>query len=70
MSTVPNCDVGLALLHTLEHHDYKGSVAVTSHSQRDEDILREAGADQVLLPFRDAAKEAARMLAKVEITGN
>ncbi len=63
VSTVPKCDVGLTLLHTLEHHGYKGSVALTSHSQRDEDILLEAGADKVLLPFRDAAKEAARMLA-------
>lgn len=70
VSTVPKCDVGLTLLHTLQHYDYQGSVALTSHSQRDENILLEAGADTVLLPFRDAAKEAARMLAQVEITGN
>ena len=68
VSTVPRCDVGLALLHTLQHHDYKGSIALTSHSQRDEDILLAAGANRVLLPFRDAAKEAARMLTRTQIS--
>ncbi|NET40296.1 MAG: sodium:proton exchanger, partial [Cyanothece sp. SIO1E1] len=63
ISTVPICDVGLTLLHTLEHYHFQGQVALTSHTQRDQDILLAAGADLVLLPFRDAAKEAARMLA-------
>lgn len=68
VSTVPKCDVGLTLLHTLQHHDYQGAVALTSHSQRDEDILLAAGADKVLLPFRDAAKEAARMLTRFPLS--
>ncbi len=68
VSTVPRCDVGLALLHTLQHHNYEGSVALTSHSQRDEEILLSAGAHKVLLPFRDAATEAARMLTRSPIS--
>lgn len=63
VSTIPICNVGLALLHTLEHHHYQGKVALTSHTQRDEEILLDAGADLVLFPFRDAAKQAARLIA-------
>ncbi|WP_017324855.1 cation:proton antiporter [Synechococcus sp. PCC 7336] len=62
VSTVPNCNVGLALLHTLQHQRYRGQVVLTSHTRRDEEILLGAGADRVLLPFRDAAKEAARRI--------
>lgn len=63
VSTIPVCDVGLTLLHTLQHHHFGGRVALTSHNRRDEAILLEAGADMVLLPFRDAARQAARVLA-------
>ena len=62
VSTIPKCDVGLTLLHTLQHHQFQGKVALTSHHQREEAILLSAGADKILLPFRDAAKEAARFL--------
>ena len=59
ISTVPKVDVGLALLHTLQQNKFEGKVALTSHHQREVEILRNAGADKVFLPFRDAAKEAA-----------
>ena len=62
ISTVPRVDVGLALLHMLQEHDFDGKVALTSHHQREAEVLTRAGADEVLFPFRDAAKEAARML--------
>ncbi|MEO0948183.1 MAG: cation:proton antiporter, partial [Cyanobacteria bacterium J06641_5] len=61
-STIPRVDSGLALLHTLRHYCFQGQVALTSHNPRDEAVLREAGADLVLMPFRDAAIEAARLL--------
>lgn len=35
---------------------------MTAHSSLDADILRESGADLILSPFTDAAKEAAEML--------
>ncbi|MCM1984108.1 cation:proton antiporter [Lyngbya confervoides] len=64
ISTVPKFDVGLTLLHTLKHHQFSGKVALTSHHAWEAELLLQAGADQVLLPFRDAAKEAARMLTQ------
>lgn len=63
-STIPRSDSGLALLHALRHHHFQGRVALTSHNARDAALLREAGADLVLLPFRDAAIEAARLLGE------
>ncbi|MGK7942246.1 MAG: cation:proton antiporter [Crocosphaera sp.] len=62
ISTLPGQRVGLTLLHTLEHQKFKGKIALTSHTEREMEILKDAGSDLVLLPFRDAAQEAARML--------
>ncbi|NJN24128.1 MAG: hypothetical protein HC810_06685 [Acaryochloridaceae cyanobacterium RL_2_7] len=62
VSSVPRTDVGLALLHTLEHINFPGRIALTSHHSKDADILKLQGADKVLLPFRDAAVEASREL--------
>ena len=64
VSTIPGRDIGLTLLHSLKHHGFKGGVALTCHTLQDVDLLKQEGADQVLLPFRDAAQEAARMLAE------
>lgn len=63
VSTVPNRELGLLLLQVLRQHNYGGNVAVTSHFSRDRDLLLEAGADLVLCPYDDAAKEAATALA-------
>jgi len=59
VSTIPQIDINLALLDTLHHYGYSGQKAVTAHSNRDAEILRESGADLILSPFADAAKEAA-----------
>jgi Kef-type K+ transport system membrane component KefB len=63
VSTIPNEHLGLMLLHTLQDHQFKGQVALTSHTLREKGILEGAGADLVLFPFRDASEEAARRLA-------
>ena len=63
VSTIPGRDIGLTLLHAMEHHGFQGRLAVTSHVPGDIKLLQEAGADVVLCPFRDAAQEAARLLA-------
>ena len=60
--TIPQRDVNLALLDGLHHYGFSGQKAVIAHSNRDVDILRESGADLILSPFADAAKEAAEML--------
>lgn len=64
ISTAHERQVNLALLQGLRHHGYRGRVAVTAHNRHDAELLRQAGADMVLQPFADAAKEGVdRLLA-------
>ena len=66
VSTAPQRQVNLALLQGLNHHTYGGKVVVTAHNRHDAEILKQAGADLVLLPFVDAAREGVdRLLAEV-----
>jgi Kef-type K+ transport system membrane component KefB len=58
VSTIRDETVNRSLLDSLHHHSYPCRVAVTSHSELEADRLREFGADLVLIPFEDAAKEA------------
>ena len=45
-------------------YGYRGRIALTAHHAHDAEELEDLGADCVLLPFADAAKEAAdRLLA-------
>jgi hypothetical protein len=62
VSTLPGQRMGLALLKSLQLKGFPGQVALTSHNQRDYEIFQQEQADLVLLPFLDAAKEAARTL--------
>jgi hypothetical protein len=62
VSTIPQLDVNLALLDALRHYGYSGQKAVTVHSSSDAEILRESGANVILSPFADAAKEAADVM--------
>lgn len=59
VSTAPQRDVSVALLHALRSHGYRGRTALTAHSEVDAEQLRQKGADRVLLPFADAAEQAA-----------
>jgi hypothetical protein len=61
--TVPSRDVGIAVLHGLEHAGYDGRVAVTAHLEQDVARLGEAGADVVLRPFATAAERSAELFA-------
>jgi Kef-type K+ transport system membrane component KefB len=62
VSSIPGEDLSLNLLHVLKEHRFQGKIALTSHSTQEMAVLHQAGADLVLLPFRDAAKQAAEML--------
>ena len=62
VSTAPERDVNLALLSALRLHGYQGNVAVRAHDAADAEVLEGAGADQVLVPLRDGAKEAVDLL--------
>ena len=62
INTIRGQDQCLVLLHTLRQHKFKGQIALTAHTLKDKDALMNVGADLVLLPFRDAAREAADLL--------
>ncbi len=62
VSTVPERDVNLALLDALSHYGFSGQKAMTAHNPVDAEMLRDSGADVILLPFAAAAKDAAEML--------
>jgi len=55
--------LGIGLLHALQHNEFAGCAALTADTVQHREFLLTAGADVVLLPFRDAAAEAADMLA-------
>jgi Kef-type K+ transport system membrane component KefB len=60
VSTIPGRDKCLVLLHALQHNKFVGRTALTADTAQHREFLLAAGADVVLLPFRDA--EAADML--------
>jgi hypothetical protein len=62
LSSVPEKTINLALLHGLHEQGYKGRIAVTTHSSRDAEQLKDAGVDQVLIPYADAATKAVENL--------
>ena len=63
VSTIPERDKCLLLLHALQHNKFVGRTALTAETLQHRAFLLAAGADVVLLPFRDAATKAADMLA-------
>ena len=65
ISTAREEQINLALIHTLHNTDYTGRVAVTAHNMSEAEKLELAGADMVLIPYADAAREAVgRILEK------
>ncbi len=69
VSTAVERDVNLALLSALRSHGFAGRVAVRAHDTHDAEALGRAGADLVLRPFRDAAKEAVDVLTAQRAVG-
>jgi Kef-type K+ transport system membrane component KefB len=66
--TVRDRHVSQALIHTLRSLGYAGRIAVTAHAPNEVASLEQAGADLVLVPFEDAAREAAdRLLGPVSL---
>jgi Kef-type K+ transport system membrane component KefB len=63
VGTTRRIDANLALLHGLRHHGYRGRVAPSADTEQEAKVLCEAGADEVLLPFVNAAGHAAARLA-------
>lgn len=65
--TIPRKQTNSTLLRSLRDYGYTGAVALTAHHAHDAEMLHAEGADVVLMPFVDAAKEAAdRLLGEQE----
>ncbi|QDH71074.1 sodium:proton exchanger [Lysobacter alkalisoli] len=62
VSSLRDPDLDRQLVHSLRRCGYEGPIAVTAHSSVEGKRLLEAGADEVLLPFHDAADHAARRI--------
>eukprot|EP00820_Chromera_velia_P001635 Cvel_2879.t1-p1 / transcript=Cvel_2879.t1 / gene=Cvel_2879 / organism=Chromera_velia_CCMP2878 / gene_product=K( ) efflux antiporter 5, putative / transcript_product=K( ) efflux antiporter 5, putative / location=Cvel_scaffold113:127129-128754(-) / protein_length=542 / sequence_SO=supercontig / SO=protein_coding / is_pseudo=false len=70
VSAVPEHDTGIthddprrSLMRALADAGYAGRIAVAVHSEAGRQRLEKAGADLVLMPYRDAAARAARLVA-------
>ncbi|HEY5602817.1 MAG TPA: cation:proton antiporter family protein [Gammaproteobacteria bacterium] len=62
VSTLRDNSLNRALLHALKHQGYKGKVAVSASNRRDAARFEAEGIEMVLIPYIDAAKEAADRL--------
>ncbi|MFW6092712.1 MAG: cation:proton antiporter [Pseudomonadota bacterium] len=51
-----------SILHTLHDLGFSGRIAVAAHTDESAEALREAGAHLVLMPYRDAATQAATLI--------
>ncbi len=70
LSSVRDVSVNLSLLHSLHDHNFNGQVAITAHSLPDAKKLKEAGADHIMMPYSDAAKEVVNKLFEKENLNN
>jgi Kef-type K+ transport system membrane component KefB len=59
ISTLRRPEADLALVRSLRHHGFGGGIAVAAHQREDMELLADAGADEILTPFADAAAAAA-----------
>jgi len=64
VSTARERHVNLSLIHALQGVDYSGRIAITAQSPDEVARLEQAGADVVLVPFADAAHEAANRIMR------
>jgi Kef-type K+ transport system membrane component KefB len=62
VSTVRDRSINRMLLHGLREQGYRGKVALSSTSRYDTTMFEQEGVDMVLIPYDDAAKEAADRL--------
>ena len=69
ISAVPHHETGVthddphhSLIRSLADLDFNGRTAVAAYSDDDAEALRVAGSDLVLMPFRDAASQAAALV--------
>ncbi len=66
VSTIRQREISRALLQTLAQQGYQGKIALSAENDREAEVLRGCGADMVLVPYADAAREAADRLMGAE----
>jgi len=62
VSTIRDPSINRMLLHSLRQLDYNGKVAVSTANRHDAQEFEQMSVDMVLIPYADAAKEAADRL--------
>ncbi|MEP3855913.1 MAG: cation:proton antiporter family protein [Porticoccus sp.] len=62
VSTVRDRAINRMILHGLKQQGYKGKVAISAAGSYDARFFEQAGVDMVLVPYTDAAREAAAQL--------
>lgn len=62
VSTVRDRGINRMLLHGLRQQNYQGKIAVSTSSPHDARLFEQEGVDMILVPYADAAKEAAERL--------
>ncbi|MFO7602670.1 MAG: cation:proton antiporter family protein [Gammaproteobacteria bacterium] len=71
VSTVRDRSINRMLLHGLRQQGYPGKVALATSSRQDAQQFEQEGVDMVLIPYADAAKEAAdRLLPHIRSAKN
>ncbi|ADE14950.1 sodium/hydrogen exchanger [Nitrosococcus halophilus Nc 4] len=70
VSTVRERSVNRTLLHTLRQQGFRGRVAVAANGQHEAELFRREGADLVLVPYFDAAREAVDHLLELGAVGS
>ena len=70
VSTVRDRGINRMLLHGLRQQNYRGMTAIATSSQQDAYMFEQEGVDMVLMPYADAAREAAIRLMSTSAVGN
>lgn len=63
VSTLRDRHINQMLISSLQQQGFTGHIAIASERQSDTDMLKDQGVDLILIPYADAAQEAADKLA-------
>jgi len=70
VSSVRHGDINRMLLHGLREQGYLGKVAIATFSHREAKWFEQKGVDLTLIPYADAAREAATRIMPIPAVGN
>ncbi len=70
VSTVRDRSTNRMLLLGLRQQNYRGGIVIATYNQQDAQIFEQEGIDMVLMPYEDAAREAASWLMSGPMAGN